>query len=64
MTDDGGITFKTVTSSLLRPDWVMNKDIDEIETDPEKLSALPKVWAAYREALGDPVFVDEASAPH
>jgi hypothetical protein len=42
----------------------MNKDIDEIETDPEKLSALPKVWAAYREALGDPVFVDEASAPH
>jgi hypothetical protein len=64
LTDDGGITFKRVTSSLLPPDWVMNKDIGEIETDPEKLLELPKVWAAYREALGGAVFVNAASAPH
>jgi hypothetical protein len=64
LTDDGGITFKRVTSSLLPPDWLMNKDIGEIETDPEKLLELPKVWAAYREAFGGPVFVNAASAPH
>jgi hypothetical protein len=42
----------------------MNKDIGEIETDADKLLELPKVWAAYREALGGPVFVNAASAPH
>jgi len=55
-TDNGGCTFKRVSSSLLPPDWTMDKQIGEIETDPDKLSTLEKLMVAYQESLGGPVF--------
>lgn len=55
-TDDGGYTYKRMSSSLLPPDWTMDKRVGEVETDPEKLSSLQRLIVAYQESLGGPVF--------
>ncbi len=55
-TDDGGRTYKRVSSSLLPPDFKMDQQIGEIETDPEKLSSLQRLMLAYKESLDEPVF--------
>lgn len=51
-TDDGGLTFRRVHSNLAPPHWTMENQIGDIETDPEKLEALPHVLDGYRKALG------------
>lgn len=54
-TDDGGNTYKRVSSFLQPPDWIVDQQIAEIETDPEKLSSLRRLMASYRESLDEPI---------
>jgi hypothetical protein len=56
-TDDGGHTFRRISTGLVGPHWISENQIGEIEKDPAKLKALAQVLASYRKAL-------EASGGH
>jgi hypothetical protein len=54
ITDDGGYSFHTFESYLM-PEGVDIRT-GELETDPEKLNRLQRIWVEYQNKLGEEVF--------
>src|SRR5260370_23599523 len=52
-TEDGGHTYKRVSSSLSWSGWNMQKEIGLVETDAEKLASLNRLMAAYKELIDE-----------
>jgi hypothetical protein len=54
ITDDGGYSFQCVESFAMEEG--VEKRCGKIETDPERLSRLQKIWVKYQQILGETVF--------
>ena|ERR1700733_564774 len=59
-TEDGQ-TYKRLTTSFCLAGLAIEKEICEIETNPEKLASLAKLKAAYEESLGHAAFARRAN---
>jgi len=55
LTDDGGYSYKKFGTSI-RLDGTMEMCLGELESDPENLNRLHKIWVAYQQKLGETVF--------
>jgi hypothetical protein len=54
-TEDGGYSFLKYDSYLM-PDGTIDMRMAQVETDPDKLNRLHKIWVEYQKKLGEEVF--------
>jgi hypothetical protein len=55
ITEDGGYSYQTFDSYIME-DGTMDMRIVAVETDPEKLNRLNRIWVVYQQKLGETVF--------
>jgi hypothetical protein len=56
ITDDGGYSYKQVDNFIMLDGTGIDKRTAQLETDPEKLNRLQKIWVVYQRKLGETVF--------
>jgi hypothetical protein len=55
ITDDGGYTYRKYDSYLMPGDSSTDMRTVALETDPEKLKRLQRIWVVYQQKLGETV---------
>jgi hypothetical protein len=56
ITEDGGFTYLKFDSFIMPAEGTVDMRANALETDPEKLSRLQKIWVEYQKQLGEEVF--------
>ena len=56
ITDDGGYTYRKYDSYRMPGNGTIDMRTVALETDPEKLNRLQRIWVVYQQRLGETVF--------
>jgi hypothetical protein len=56
ITDDGGYTYRKYDSYLMPGDGTTDMRTVALETDPDKLNRLQRIWVVYQQRLDETVF--------
>ena len=56
ITDDGGHTYRRYDSCLMPGDGTIDMRTAALETDPDKLNRLQRIWVVYQQRLDETVF--------
>lgn len=56
ITDDGGYSYRKYETFLMPKDGMLDMRTGELETDPETLNRLQRIWVEYQKKLGETVF--------
>jgi hypothetical protein len=56
ITEDGGYSYHQVKNLMMMDGEGIDKRMEDLEIDPEKLNRLQKIWVEYQKNLGEEVF--------